>query len=422
MTTEKATAVQEWKQHWPLVLACSAGFSFHSIMSAATGLFMQPLGEEFGWSRTLQSSGVSIAAVTTMLLSPFFGVLIDRYGTRRLALPGLILSGLCVTSFGFANGSVTQWIAMWTVYAFAALAIKSTVWTAAVTGVFDKGRGFAIGVALSGTAVAQTIAPPLTNMLINEFGWRHAFAWLGLGWGGLALVLCFFFLFDAHDLKKRVVKTTADVQQALATLPGLSIPEAWRSISLWRIAISTFIMMLITIALNVHQYPILTESGVDRTSAAYFASLAGIAGIVGKLVTGWLLDRYRVNWVGGITLGITAVAFGILMLPSPGTAAIVSAMIINGYAAGTKLQIAGLLTSRYGGVRNFGTIFGMMATLIAAGSGLGPLVAGAIHDIYGGYQPFLIFGAVASLFCGWLIFGMAPQPKWETDEPAGERA
>lgn len=418
MTADKPSAAQEWKQHWTLVLACSVGFSFHSVMAAATGLFMAPLGEEFGWSRTLQSSGVSIAAVTTMLLSPFFGMLIDRHGTRRLALPGLVLSALCVTSFGFANGSVTQWIVMWTVYAFAALAIKSTVWTAAVTGVFDNGRGFAIGVALSGTAVAQTIAPPLTNFLINEFGWRHAFAWIGLGWGGLALVLCFFFLFDAHDLKRRVVKSASDVREALSHLPGLTIAEAWRSMSLWRIAISTFIMMVVTIALNVHQYPILTESGVDRTSAAYFASLAGIAGIVGKLATGWLLDRYSVNWVGGITLGVTAIAFGILMLPSLSTTMIVAAMIINGYAAGTKLQIAGLLTSRYGGVRNFGTIFGMMATLIAAGSGLGPLVAGAIHDFYGDYRPFLLFGAIASVFCGVLIVGMAPQPKWETDTPA----
>lgn len=409
---DSATAAQEWKRHWPLVLACSFGFSFHSVMSAATGLFMEPLGQEFGWNRTLQSSGISIAAIAGIVLSPFFGILIDRYGTRRLALPGLIVCSFGIAGFGLANGSVAQWIAMWSFYALASLTIKSTVWTAAVTGIFDKGRGLAIGVALSGTAVAQTITPPLANFLIDEFGWRHAFAWIGFGWGGVSFILCLFFLFDAHDLKLRPAKA-AGKEQATAQLPGLTISEAWRSAALWRIGVSTFIMMVLTIALNVHQYPILTENGVDRTSAAYFASMAGIAGIVGKLMTGWLLDRYRVNWVGGVTLGVTALAFAALMTPSPSTPVIVAAMVINGYAAGTKLQIAGLLTSRYGGVRNFGKIFGMMATLIAAGAGLGPLVAGMIHDAYGNYGPFLIFGAVGSLFCGWLVFGMSREPKWD---------
>jgi predicted MFS family arabinose efflux permease len=407
---KEATAAQEWKRYWPLVLACAFGFSFHSVMAASTGLFMEPLGKEFGWNRAMQSSGVSIAAFAGILLSPFFGVLIDRFGTRRLALPGLVLSSLCIASFGFADGTMTQWIVMWSVYALVALAIKSTIWTAAVTGVFDKGRGLAIGVALSGTAVALTISPLLTNYLIDTFGWRQAFAWIGLGWGGVALVLCYFFLFDAHDHKAARAKAgDAPGPQ----LPGLTIAQAWRTPALWRIGISIFIMMTLTIALNIHQYPIMTEAGVDRTSAAYFASLAGIAGIIGKLVTGWLLDRYRVNWVGGLTLAATALAFAALLAP-PSTPLIVAAMLINGYAAGTKLQITGLLTSRYGGTRNFGAIFGMMATLIAAGAGLGPVAAGALHDNFGNYDVFLIFGIVGSLFCGALIFGMSKEPKWET--------
>lgn len=413
MTAVKALAEQEWRRHWPLVLACTFGFSFHSVMAAATGLFMAPLGEEFGWSRTLQSSGISISAVTTMIFSPFFGVLIDRWGTRRLALPGLVLSACCVASFGLANGSVVQWIVLWTLYAFAALAIKSTVWTAAVSGVFDKGRGLAIGVALSGSAAAQTLTPLLANYLIDTFGWRHAFAWIGFGWGGIAFLLCLFFLFDAHDVRQRAAKTANKPVADTSALPGLTIPEAWRSPSLWRIGVSTFFMMVITIGLNVHQFPILTESGVDRTSAAFYASMAGIAGIAGKLITGWLLDRYRVNWIGGVTLASTAIAFGMLMTPAPSTAVIVAAMLINGYAAGTKLQIAGLLTSRYGGLKNFGAIFGMIATLIAAGTAFGPITAGAVHDLTGSYDAFLLAGIVVSVFCGWLVFGLKPPPQWE---------
>ena len=413
MTGEKLTSGEEWKKFWPLVLVAAVGFSFHSIMSASTGIFMEPLGKEFGWNKSMQTSGLTIAALVGMLLSPFFGILIDKHGTRKLALPGLVLSGLCVTAFGYATGSVTQWIVMWSFYALASLAIKSTIWTSAVSGVFDKGRGLAIGVALSGTAVAMTIAPPLVNSLVENFGWRNAFAWLGLGWGGLTLILCYFLLYDAHDLKLRPMHESVDGKRAETSLPGLSVAQAWRSSALWRIGISTFLMMVITIALNVHQYPIMTEAGVDRTSAAWFASLAGFSGIIGKLVTGWLLDRYRPNWIGGVTLAMTAGAFILLMMPNLTTPMIVTAMVVNGYAAGTKLQICGLLTSRYGGIKNFGKIFGMMATMIAAGSAIGPFFASAVYDFYGNYIPFLWSGVAASLVCGLLIFGLPLPPEFE---------
>jgi len=312
-----------------------------------------------------------------------------------------------------------QWILMWSFYSLASLAIKSTIWTSAVSGVFDKGRGMAIGIALSGSAVAMTITPLLANYLINNFGWRNAFAWIGLGWGGITLVLCYFFLYDAHDLRRRPVEGGKQAMAAQVDLPGLTLAQAWRCNALWRIGLSTFVMMFITIALNVHQYAILTDHGVNRTTAASYAGLAGLFGIIGKLVTGWLLDRYRVNWVGGITLGSTAIAFGLLLMPQLSTAMIVTAMVMNGYAAGTKLQIAGLLTSRYGGLKNFGKIFGVMATLIAAGSGLGPLVAGKVFDSYGSYDPFLYLGVAGSLFGGLVIAGMARQPVWEDAPAAG---
>src|SRR5690606_32565236 len=153
------------------------------------------------------------------------------------------------------------------------------------------------------------ITPPLANWLIDEFGWRMAFVWLGAGWGGLAIILCVFLLFDGYDASRKARKHKPEATKSKALLsdaPGLSIPEAWRSVALWRIAISTFIIMVVTIALVVHQIPILVEAGVDRTHAALYAGMAGLAGVAGKLVTGALLDRYPARWVGGLTLAATS--------------------------------------------------------------------------------------------------------------------
>ena len=319
------------------------------------------------------------------------------------------------------SGSAMEWVGFWILYTVAGLMIKSTVWTAAVSSVFTAGRGIALGLTLSGTAVAQAIIPPLSNFLIEAYGWRGAYVWLGLGGGAISLVFLAIWLHDGYDLSrhKRAAEKASGKKTddgVLLDAPGLSIPQAWRSAALWRIGISTFVMMVITIALNVHQFPILTAAGIDRSSAALYASVAGVAGIIGKLVTGWLLDRYPGRWVGGITLALTSATFLLLLLPGRNPAIIVTAMFINGYAAGTKLQIAGYLTVAYGGMRHFGAIFGAMASLIAAGSGLGPLVGGIVFDYFGTYDPFLYFGIVGTLFSSMLIFGLGPYPKWEEAE------
>jgi predicted MFS family arabinose efflux permease len=415
MSDIPAQQSSELRAHWILILASMVGFAFGTVTSASAGLFMEPVGKEFGWSRTLLSSGLSIAAIGSFFLSPILGLGIDRWGTRPMVLVGIALTSCVIASLSLLDGAVWMWFAIWTVYAFTGVLIKSTVWSASISSVFEKSRGLALGLALSGTAVAQAIVPPITEALISNFGWRQAFVWLGFGGGAIAFTFCALFLFDGYDRSRRERKlagaTTA--KGPLLDVPGLSISEAWRSVALWRIAISLFIIMTITIALNIHQFEILRSSGVDRASASWFTGITGIAGIAGKLVTGWLLDRFHARWVGGWTLAMTAIAFVILSLPGLTTPMIVTAMVINGYAAGTKLQIASFLTSAYGGMRNFGAIYGALASLIAAGSGLGPVLAGAIYDIYGNYGPFLMFGIAGTLFSSWLIFGLGDYPRFE---------
>jgi predicted MFS family arabinose efflux permease len=368
--TEARTAAQEWKTNWTLVLASSIGFSFFSVMLGTTGLFMQPVSEEFGWSRTLFASGVSIATFTTAILSPFLGIIVDKWGARRLALPGVVLTMMSMTAFGFINGTAWQWVALWLFFGAASACIKSTVWTVAVLGVFDKSRGLALALVMSGTALAQVIVPPLGNWLIADFGWRSAYVWLGLAWGLPTLLLTMFFFYDLHDVAARKrTKEKSAAQAEAVNLPGLTVPQAARDWALWRVGISSFVVMVLTQGLLAHLIPILTDAGVSRTNAALLTSLSGIAGIAGKLITGMLLDRFRPNWIGGLTLGGAAIVFLLLMDGLNSPAAIVFALIVNGYAFGTKTQITGFLTASYGGMKSFGVVYGVMAACMAAAPG-----------------------------------------------------
>jgi predicted MFS family arabinose efflux permease len=415
MTETTRTAAQEWQRGWKLVIACFIGFSFFSIMSNTIGVVMGPLTAEFGWSRTLISSGVMIASVVTALFSPFFGVLIDRFGSRRVAMPGLIATTLAISLFATTSGSAVQWIGLWTLYAVISISVKTTVWTTAAVGAFKRAQGLALGVVLSGTAAAQTVLPPLAIWLTAELGWRMMYLVLGCGWGGATFLLCWFFLYDVHRAPSASSRSEQARQQA--EMPGLSIGQAWRDRALWRIGLSAFIMMVLTIGLLVHQIPILTEAGVSRTDAAWLASLAGLAGIAGKLISGLLLDRFRANWVGGVTLAATAVCFALLLDGVRTPALIVVAMVINGYSAGSKLQIASYLTARYAGLRHFGAIYGMITSVVAFGSGLGPMIAGYVYDVTGSYGMFLVAGAFGCLFCGLLLLTLPRYPAFGAELP-----
>lgn len=417
------SAKEEWKTGWTLVLSTFVGFSFLSIMTGSLSMFIEPVGNEFGWSRTLTSAGFTIASVFTALLSPLFGMVVDRYGSRRIALPGIIATICCISAFSLANGSATQWFALWVIYAIVSITVKTTVWTAAVAGVFTASQGLALGITLCGTAAAQAILPPLANWLIDDFGWRMAYVWLGVGWGGVTFILCWFFLFDAHDRQKKAAlaasqgdPTAKNAKADRPDFPGLTLPQAWRSLALWRIAISTLLMMALTLGLTIHQIPILTEAGVSRTNAALLASVAGVAGIAGKLITGVLLDRYNANWIGGLTLAATALAFGLLIDGVHSPALIVFAMIVNGYTQGTKLQINSYLTVRFAGMKHFGTIYGFMNAVVAFGAAMGPLIAGFAYDLRGDYGFFLITGVVGSVFCGLLLLTLPAYPNWKRKE------
>jgi predicted MFS family arabinose efflux permease len=406
---EARTAREEWGAHWPLVLATTAGFSLHPVATYATGLFIEPLNREFGWGRAQISVGLTIAAVVMVFLSPVIGALIDRWGTRALAIIGTVVTACSIASFGLANGSFLQWVLLWSVFAVVSLAAKPTVWTAAVSGVFNAGRGVALAVTLSGVAIAQILVPPLSYVLIESVGWRQSYAILGLGWGAVVLVPVVLFMYDARDHARA---RSAQGHEVDVQLPGLSMGEALRSAVLWRIAGATLITMFVGIGIVVHQVPILTEAGVSRQNAALLASLAGAAGIAGKLMTGWLLDRRDAGIVGSVTLAIAAVGFLLLLQPGGRSWLIVLAMIVIVYSTGAKLQISAYLTGRYGGMRNFGKIFGFVASLVALGSGLGPVLAGAIRDQFGSYDPMLVAGIVGSIASGLLALGLGPYPRW----------
>jgi MFS family permease len=150
------------------------------------------------------------------------------------------------------------------------------------------------------------------------------------------------------------------------------------------------------------------------------AAMAGVAGLVGKFLTGWLMDRYQGSLVPFSSFAVAALGH-FLLLDTLGTpAALTAGAMILGYSSGAGLQVTTYLVSRYAGLRKFGTIFGTIASMMLAGSAIGPLVAGIVHDATGSYAALLMVASPTMLICSLLFIGLGPYPDFAARTPESD--
>ncbi|HEX7821992.1 MAG TPA: MFS transporter, partial [Sphingobium sp.] len=139
--SEREGAAREWGAHWPTVLVSAIGMSYTAIYVYASGPLIQPLEQEYGWSRTMISSGIPVATTIAALLGPIMGWVIDRFGSRRIAIPGIILYWTGFATLSLTSPSIWSWWLLWGLVGFCGLGIKPALWTTAVASLFSRSRG-----------------------------------------------------------------------------------------------------------------------------------------------------------------------------------------------------------------------------------------------------------------------------------------
>jgi len=412
MSEAKITAGQEWRHNWPVLVAAMAGLSFGAIPTATLGMFMEPLHDEFGWTRATISLGLTVYALLTTPLSPFAGALVDRFGARAVAIPGVALSGLCFAALSTLDGSTAMWIGIWVAYSLSALLIRSMVWNRVVSGAFVVSRGMAIAVLLSGMSVAGAIAPMITHGLITNFGWEGAYIGIGLGWAGIAWILVILFFREKPPQAQPSLNEDGSVTHHM--LPGgLAMRDAVRSVTLWRIAFGVLLQSGITAAFSVHMVPIYTSLGTTRGEAAGVVVFMGLGAITGKMVTGWIADRVNNGYLPLAAFSLPAVGYAILSMGNHSLPVLSVATFIVGLGSGASLHMIMYLTTQYGGLLNFGKIYGSISAVMGLAAGIGPLAAGMVYDETGSYMLFIMTAIPVLFVSGLLVFGLGPYPKFE---------
>jgi MFS family permease len=400
--TAPVGAAAEWRLHWPLAFVAALGFASSGLTTHAMGPLMVPLQAEFGWSRAQVSAGLTVCSLGSVLFLSLMGMLVDRWGARRVGLAGVLLMPAAFAALATATGSVANWLILWCGMAFGALWVSGTTWTPAVASRFDAGRGMAIALTASGGALSLVIFPPLVTVLMQSFGWRAACMITAAIVAPVLFLLVFLFFRDARDER---VETDVPVE-----LTGVSLSEALRMRALYALLLAGGAFTFSLVGTIIHIVPMMISLGDTPVTAAWIASVAGISSIVGRLATGVLLDRFP-GWLVGAGAYLLPIVACLLLLSAGSDLTVqVAAAIIFGLSMGAELDVVTYLATRYFGMKHIGTMLGVVMSATSAGLATGPLVAGAIFDRFDGYGPFMMITIGLMLVSGFALLSLRRAP------------
>lgn len=380
------TAGEEWRRFWYLPLVAALGYTSAGLQIYSIGPFVTPLQHDFGWTRAEIYSGLTIANGAGAIFNLLIGWFVDRVGPRRVALIGVLLISGAIALLGTATGSAANWALLWCLIATGFLWVQPTTWSSAVASRFDTSRGLALGVTLSGVSLSAYILPILSTWLIASYGWRNAFFGLGLIWSVVLFPILFLFFRGKQDRSARAGPRNAP---AAAHFTGLSPREALRTSAFYKLLAAGSFFAFTMMGLVTNLVPLLTDTGTDSATAASIASLIGLFAIMGRLSTGFLLDRLPGPIVGAGAFLLPIMGSALLLWQDSGLLGHAVAAAIIGLSLGSELDALTFLSMRYFGLRSFGKLYGGLLVAVSIGTALGPLTAGAMFDHFRNYGAFL---------------------------------
>jgi len=418
MNQPAASAVDSGARHpefrlgWKVLLAAMLGVACGAspIPFNTIGFFMGPLQAEFGWSLREISLGVTIYGVLAALLAPVFGSLADRYGVRPVALWSLVAFALAFACFGLTPASLIGFYAIWFLVGLVGIGSTPVTWSRAVNLWFFRNRGLALGITLMGTSIAAMGLPPLTVWLIDSFGWRAAYPLLAL----LPLLIALpvgIAVFREPRPSERPPELRASDGSGRAVLSGMSLGQALRSYRFWLMFVSIFAVAFAYGGAHIHMPNIITGHGFSREQAAQVMSLLGLSILSGRLITGFLLDRFWAPLVVVPILSLPAVSCLLLAGDNLSLQAAMGAAWMLGFAAGAESDLIAYLAGRYFGMRHYGKIYGMLYMSFGIASAVSPAVYGAVRDSHGNYDPILFVAAGCFVFGAVILFGLGRYPE-----------
>jgi MFS family permease len=368
---------------------------------ASLTVFLQPMAEAMGWSRT----GISTAALINWLcmgVGAFaWGALSDRFGTRAVVLAGGVLLGLGLVTASRA-ATLTQFQLLFGVVVGLAAGSFYTPMMASTTRWFTQHRSLAVALVSAGLSVGAAIMGPLVRWLVTAHDWRFAMLVIGD-------VVWLVIIPAALLLKEPPASATAAAVGARGGAPAdareLTVGQAVRTPQFAALALAYFFCCAAHSGPIFHMVTNAIDHGVTAMVAATVLSAASLASLSGKILCGLVADRVGAKRTLVVGLAVQAAAVSLYLFTRE-LAGFYAVALLFGFAYGGVMPLYAILVREYFGARIMGAVFGAVAFTSTLGMALGPWAGGWLYDSLGGYSWLFIgsFGiglgavAIASTF------------------------
>jgi MFS family permease len=334
------------------------------IANLTVSAYITPIQAEFGWTRVQVSLAFTIVAYMIVLVSPLQGLLVDRFGPRRVVLTSIPLFALSLAAIYFTPDNRFVYYALWAVVPVAGLGLWPLGYLQAVTPWFDRKLGLALGCANAGIGVGSTLLPVFVlGPIIAAYSWRHAVLVVA------ALVLFVSWPIVAYCLREPTpAEVAARKQSAAGKSFGLPFLEAVRQPTFWTLNLGFLLLGITATSLVTQQAPLLQDAGWTPAETARLMTTFGFGLLFARVAVGYVIDHIfapRVLTVVSIGGAVGCVLYA--MRPDFGYA---SALLI-GFLLGAEFDVLAFLIKRYYGNVSYGRIYGVIFGVFYLGSGLG---------------------------------------------------
>jgi predicted MFS family arabinose efflux permease len=395
------TRPQHRTNPWSIVLGSTLALVVCNgpVIAFTFGLFLKPIAQEFGWNRGAISAAGGAASLMIAIAVPFVGMLVDRWGARRILLPVIALSSICVAAISLTPASLLVFVALYAIAGLAAAGHGPQPYVKTIAVWFDGQRGLALGIAMAGVGLGIILVPQLARYLIETCGWRWAYVGLGLVLFAVAFPAVAVLVREPDPAPARTRQLPMD-----APAPqGHGVKEALTGSSeFWFLAAPIFLVAMAVNGTIVHVVPLLSDRDVPPAIAASLLGAVGLASIIGRLLCGYLADRLFAPHVAAGFFLLPCLGVCLLMIDAGPLWAFIGVVTL-GLALGCEIDMMGFLATRYFGLRRFGELYGYLFAVFSAGSAAGPFLMGLSFDLFRSYNPVLASFIVALVTASMLV-------------------
>jgi MFS family permease len=381
-------------------------------------IFVKPVTEDMNWGRGALAVGTLISSLISIPLFPIAGRIIDRAGARPVMMAGAVMIGI-----GLLLGSVVQ--ELWHIYvAFLFIGCGLACGTVIpcsflISNWFVARRGTAMGIAFMGMGAGAMVMAPVANWIMLRSNWRVAWGVASLEVFLLALPMIHFVVRSRpSEMGLEPYGHSEAGEDAQGEVWGVDVKEAITLPVFWQIAGIFLILGVVTGGVNYHCVAYLADIGHAQTKATFAWSIAMGVMVLGQLSFGPIADRWSARRAMAAACVLLSISLFILIAAKSYPIAIVFAAIY-GFTMGGGVVLGPLLTGDHLGLKNFGTIYGILHIMGTIGGGaIGPIVPGVYFDIWKTYLPVLYSSIVLMILAVALsaLIKLAREPS----EPASK--